>query len=75
MVVQIVYATRELHGLNENQVGLCYVGLGVGTVLAVLATACPAPSAPARPYWGSWCVRWGGCMAFAPTGTWGVWRS
>ncbi len=33
MVVQILYATREL-GLNENQVGLCYVGLGVGTVLA-----------------------------------------
>jgi MFS family permease len=33
MVVQILYATREL-GLNENQVGLCYVGLGVGTVVA-----------------------------------------
>lgn len=33
MVVQILYATREL-GLNEKQVGLCYVGLGVGTVLA-----------------------------------------
>jgi MFS family permease len=33
MVVQILYATREL-GLNENQVGLCYVGLGAGTVLA-----------------------------------------
>jgi len=33
MVVQIVYATREL-GLNENQVGMCYVGLGGGTVLA-----------------------------------------
>ena len=33
MVVQILFATREL-GLNENQVGLCYVGLGLGTVLA-----------------------------------------
>jgi MFS family permease len=33
MVVQILFATREL-GLNENQVGLCYVGLGVGTVVA-----------------------------------------
>ena len=31
MVVQILFATREL-GLNERQVGLCYVGLGVGTV-------------------------------------------
>ena len=33
MVVQILFATREL-GLNENQVGLCYVGLGFGTVSA-----------------------------------------
>ncbi len=33
MVVQILVATREL-GLNENQVGLCYVGLGVGTITA-----------------------------------------
>lgn len=33
MVVQILVATREL-GLNEHQVGLCYMGLGVGTVVA-----------------------------------------
>ncbi|MEO5671161.1 MAG: MFS transporter [Ramlibacter sp.] len=33
MVVQILFATREL-GLNERQVGLSYVGLGIGTVLA-----------------------------------------
>jgi MFS family permease len=33
MVVQILYATREL-GLDEKQVGLCYVGLGLGTILA-----------------------------------------
>ena len=33
MVVQILFATREL-GLNERQIGLCYVGLGVGTVAA-----------------------------------------
>ncbi|MCF8160068.1 MAG: MFS transporter [Polaromonas sp.] len=33
MVVQILFATREL-GLNERQVGLCYIGLGVGTVMA-----------------------------------------
>lgn len=31
MVVQVLFATREL-GLNERQVGLCYVGIGVGTV-------------------------------------------
>lgn len=35
MVVQILFATRVL-GLSENQVGLCYVGLGVGTVAASL---------------------------------------
>lgn len=33
MVVQILFATHEL-GLNEKQVGLCYVGLGISTVLA-----------------------------------------
>jgi len=33
MVVQILFATREL-GLDEKQVGLCYVGLGVGTITA-----------------------------------------
>ncbi len=33
MVVQILYATREL-GLNERQVGLCYIGVGLGTVVA-----------------------------------------
>jgi len=34
-VVQVLYATREL-GLDERQLGLCYVGLGVGTVTAGL---------------------------------------
>jgi len=33
MVVQILFATREL-GLNERQVGLCYIGLGLGSVMA-----------------------------------------
>jgi predicted MFS family arabinose efflux permease len=33
MVVTILFATRTL-GLNEHQVGLCYVGLGLGTVVA-----------------------------------------
>ncbi|MBV8504063.1 MAG: MFS transporter [Paucibacter sp.] len=32
-VVQILYATREL-GLSAHSVGLCYVALGFGTVLA-----------------------------------------
>lgn len=33
MVVQILFATRVL-GLNERAIGLCYVALGGGTVLA-----------------------------------------
>jgi MFS family permease len=33
LVVQILYATREL-GLSENAIGLCYVGLGLGTISA-----------------------------------------
>ncbi|MEI8028451.1 MAG: MFS transporter [Comamonadaceae bacterium] len=33
MVVQILFVTREL-GLNEHQVGLCYMGLGLGTIVA-----------------------------------------
>lgn len=33
MVVQILFATREL-GLNEREVGLCYIGMGAGTVIA-----------------------------------------
>lgn len=33
MVVQILFATRVL-GLSGNQIGLCYVALGVGTVVA-----------------------------------------
>lgn len=33
MVVQILFITREL-GLNEHQVGLCYMGLGLGTIVA-----------------------------------------
>ena len=32
-VVQVLFATREL-GLDERQLGLCYVGLGIGTVTA-----------------------------------------
>jgi predicted MFS family arabinose efflux permease len=33
MVVQILFVTREL-GLDEHQVGLCYMGLGLGTIVA-----------------------------------------
>jgi MFS family permease len=33
LVVQILFATRTL-GMNESQIGLAFVGLGVGTVMA-----------------------------------------
>ena len=33
LVVQILFATRTL-GLSAQAVGLCYAGMGVGTVLA-----------------------------------------
>ncbi|MDH4023224.1 MAG: MFS transporter, partial [Gammaproteobacteria bacterium] len=33
LVVQILFATREL-GLSAGAVGLCYIGLGLGTVIA-----------------------------------------
>ena len=33
VVVQILFATRTL-GLNEHQIGMCFVGLGAGTVAA-----------------------------------------
>ncbi len=33
MVVQILVATRTL-GLSEQQVGLCYMGMGLGTIVA-----------------------------------------
>jgi predicted MFS family arabinose efflux permease len=33
IVVQILFATRTL-GLSEQAVGLCYVGMGVGTIIA-----------------------------------------
>jgi MFS family permease len=38
LTVQILYATRVLH-LSEQQVGLCYMGMGVGTVLGSLLGA------------------------------------
>ena len=33
LVVQILFASREL-GLSEGEIGLCFVGLGVGTIFA-----------------------------------------
>ena len=74
MVVQIVFATRVL-GLNENQVGLCYVGLGVGTVLAsvvghrISRRVGPGPCLVLG--LGITAVGWLQ-LAVAPVGAWGV---
>jgi MFS family permease len=74
LVVQILFATRTL-GLNEQQVGLCYVGLGFGTIAAsiwghrISRRWGPGPSLIGGT---SLCgVGWLQ-LAFAPTGTWGV---
>ncbi|WP_296656438.1 MFS transporter [Rhodoferax sp.] len=74
MVVQILFATREL-GLTEHQVGLCYVGLGAGTVLAsifghrISARIGPGPSLVAgfAATGAGWLQ-----LAVAPLGAWGV---
>ena len=49
MVVQILFATRQL-GLSERGVGLSYVALGLGTVLASVNVGVPE----LRTSTGSW---------------------
>jgi MFS family permease len=74
MVVQILFATREL-GLNERQVGLCYVGLGIGTVTAGILGHRISTRIGVGP-----CLLWGFAvcgvgwlqLAFAPASAWGV---
>lgn len=74
VVVQILFATRTL-GLDEHQVGLCYVGLGAGSVLAgSLGTRVSQRLGPGP------CLIWGiglcGVgwlqLALAPANAWGV---
>jgi MFS family permease len=74
MVVQILFATREL-GLNEHQVGLCYVGLGVGTVLAsTLGNRISRHIGPGPSLVMGFAVCGAGWLqlALAPLGAWGV---
>ncbi len=74
MVVQILFATREL-GLNERQVGLCYVGLGIGTVAAGALGHRISSRIGTGP-----CLLWGFAicglgwlqLALAPANAWGV---
>lgn len=74
MVVQILFATRTL-GLNEHQVGMCYIGLGLGTI-----TASTVGNRVSRRLGPGPCLVLGFAvcgvgwlqLAFAPVGTWGV---
>jgi len=73
-VVNILFATRTL-GLSEQQVGLSYVCLGVGTVIASLVgdrisrRIGPGPCLVLG--FGSCALGWA-LLALAPAGRWGV---
>jgi MFS family permease len=74
MVVQILFATREL-GLNEHQVGLCYMGLGLGTIVAsTLGNRISRHVGPGPCLILGFAVCGAGWLqlALAPLGTWGV---
>jgi MFS family permease len=74
MVVNILFATRQL-GLNEQQIGGCFVALGAGTVLASMFGNAlsrrigPGPSLPLAI--GACGVGWL-LLALAPVNAWGV---
>lgn len=74
LVVQILFASRTL-GLDEQQIGLCYVALGAGTVLGSLKGDVlsrrigPGPSLVVG--FGCTALGWG-LLSLAPTGPWGV---
>jgi MFS family permease len=74
MVVQILFATRTL-GLSEQAVGLCYTGVGVGTILGsvygrrVSHRIGPGPCLVVG--YAICGVGWG-LLAVAPANAWGV---
>jgi predicted MFS family arabinose efflux permease len=74
MVVQILFATRTL-GLSEQAVGLCYMGMGLGTILGsvygrrVSARIGPGPCLVVG--YAICGVGWG-LLAVAPANAWGV---
>ncbi len=74
MVVQILFATRRL-GLSEQAVGLCYVAMGLGTVLASIfgprfsRRVGPGPSL----LWGlTVCASGWLLLSWLPANAWGV---
>ena len=74
LVVQILFATRIL-GLSEHAVGLCYVGMGCGTIAAsIVGNRLSRRFGPGR------CMVFGfalsglgwGLLCFAPNTAWGI---
>jgi MFS family permease len=74
MVVQILFATRTL-GLSEQAVGLCYTGMGFGTVLAsVFGNRISRRIGPGPCLILGFAVCGAGWLlvAFAPASAWGI---
>jgi MFS family permease len=74
MVVQILFATRTL-GLSEQAVGLCYTGMGVGTILgSVLGhrVSHRIGPGPCLVVGYAICGAGWGLLAVAPANAWGV---
>ena len=74
LVVQILYATREL-GLNEQAVGLCYIGLGLGTITASMVghrVSVYLGPGPALVLGFAICAIGWLTLALAPANAWGV---
>ncbi len=74
MVVQILFATRTL-GLSEQAVGLSYMGMGVGTIIAsVLGNRISRRIGPGPCLILGFAVCGAGwlMLAFAPANAWGV---
>ncbi len=73
-VVQILVATREL-GMTAQAIGLCYVGMGVGTILAsVYGKRVSEKFGPGPTIVAGIAVSAGGwlALAVAPANVWGV---
>ena len=75
IVVQILFATRTL-GLNEQQVGLSYMGLGLGTVMAsIYGNRISQRIGPGPCLVAGFAVCGAGwlLLSFAPASRWGTW--
>jgi MFS family permease len=74
MVVQILFATRTL-GLSEQQVGLCYTGVGVGTIVGSVygrRISQRLGPGPCLVVGYAICGSGWGLLALAPANAWGV---